>query len=282
MAAMIPDHDSAGNLFVIDESGNRPSGLRRREWWTWLFPLAGLLLFEWLANPVVAAIVGCLKFGLEDFRTATWLWNDPNRSRGEALRWCYLTSSLLKVAWSTVLVNVGLIALDGIWVVVLKGPIQNRLLLADVGIAGLVILVVGLVLGVIASCKAFRRVLRGRVRVWMDPTIHQARREQRWESVCHGRWNRFRSLCGTAILATSVWLGFLVFVFVFSRFQPPQQNGPAPPFFPLFGFLFFGWPAMYCLWLALRCWPRAATSPAECWGDEVSSGQKKGEERGQD
>lgn len=255
------------DVLDVDESVEHPAESTKREWWPWLFPVAGFLLFEWLANPVVATVVGCLKFGWQDFRTAVWLGNDPHRARGEALRWCYLAYSVYRVAWSTVLVFVALIALDGIWVVVLRGAQQNQLQFADCFISGLVLVVIGVILGVISTCKAFRRVIRGGVRVWMDPTIHQARREQRWDNVCHGRWNRFHVLCVASSLATASWLGFLGFTFLWGGVNP---NGNEPAWLPVFGILFFGWPAMYCLGLARRSWAQAASSPAECWDSNVS------------
>src|SRR5262245_50371075 len=69
----------------------------------WL-TMAGLLSVAWLvyeatAQPALAAVVFCLKFGWDDWRIAVWLWrSDPNRGRSHACFWAYVAAGLWRVA----------------------------------------------------------------------------------------------------------------------------------------------------------------------------------------
>src|SRR3954449_3340007 len=75
----------------------------RRPWrlpFTWL----GLVAVTWAVyelthSPALACVFICLKFGLEDFRTAAWLYrHDPSRWRREATFALYLAWGLWKAA----------------------------------------------------------------------------------------------------------------------------------------------------------------------------------------
>ncbi|MGI9427436.1 MAG: hypothetical protein ACR2NM_02180, partial [Bythopirellula sp.] len=50
-----------------------------------LLLLLAWLAFELTANATLSLVLACLKFGMNDFRTAAWLWQaDPHRSRARA------------------------------------------------------------------------------------------------------------------------------------------------------------------------------------------------------
>src|SRR5690348_12629896 len=76
--------------------------------WPMLF-LAGWLLYEFTAQPGLAALVACAKLGWGDVRTAVWLRRvDPDRTRGQTCFWAYLTYGLWKIAVMATLTMIAL------------------------------------------------------------------------------------------------------------------------------------------------------------------------------
>src|SRR5258707_379097 len=62
-------------------------------------PALGIPVYEVTAQPGRGPAVLWLKFGLNDARTAWWLWQiDGNRRRGGVCFWLYLASALWKIA----------------------------------------------------------------------------------------------------------------------------------------------------------------------------------------
>lgn len=63
------------------------SGRGLRLLWRYLPLIVGLIAFELTSNSMLGIVVGCLKFGWEDFFTAVWILRaDRNRTRGASLR----------------------------------------------------------------------------------------------------------------------------------------------------------------------------------------------------
>ncbi len=66
-----------------------------------------LAVFELFAHPLLAASVFCLKFAVNDFRTAHWLWwRDPNRWRARACGLLFVAVGF----WKAAVVNFGIFA----------------------------------------------------------------------------------------------------------------------------------------------------------------------------
>ena len=246
---MQPDNAS-DDLFLIDDPAADRPWFRVGDAVSWLFPLLGLLVFEWFADPCLGVVIACLKFGYSDLKTGWWLNGDPRGFRGTALSLCYYTRGLYVVAASAFLIVVA---------VVLCQPLVQQNPLANLNslLAGLVMWFLGLSLGTICGGVAFHHVAQRRIRVWMDPTIHQSRREKRWTSVCTGQRNQFRWLC---LAVTAVILSGLSVVMLGAASAGDWEG-------LLCGSLVLGIPAWWCLYGVWRSWPLAATSPEECWGE---------------
>src|SRR5262245_45921808 len=85
----------------FDEASATDDAPRRR---FSVFNLAALLALAWLvyeatAQPALGAVLACLKFGWDDWRTSIWLWRtDPNRGRARACLWAYFAAGLWRAA----------------------------------------------------------------------------------------------------------------------------------------------------------------------------------------
>lgn len=260
---MRQDGDSDDDVFRIDEA-ERPSWFAVGDAWSWLFPVLGLALFETFAHPAVAVAVACLKFGYADFRTALWLRGDPNPIRGGALAPCYLTRGLF--------VSAGWGLLFAFLLPVIASLFQNKNnnlgAALQEAIAGAALLMFSsTILGLIVAPIAVMRVVSSRLRVWMDPTIHVARRERRWTSVCHGRRNGFPKLCVGMLIPCLLWMAAMIAAGVAQFFAPRFANAPLAEKIGSFGiFLCMCVPALIGVSATLKARRQAARSAEECWG----------------
>ena len=67
--------------------------------------LVGLafLVFELTADPSLAVVLGCLKFGTADMRVARWLRRaDPDSVRGCACSWFYVVLAIMRIGFMAV------------------------------------------------------------------------------------------------------------------------------------------------------------------------------------
>lgn len=242
--------DIHDDLFQIEEPVHRRSWFPVGDAVSWLFPLLGLLVFEWFADPCLGVVIACLKFGYSDLKTGWWLNGDPCGFRGTAISLCYYTRGLYVVAASAMLI---------VFVVIVCEPLfkQNPLANLNSLLAGLVMWFSGLFLGTACGGVALHYTWQHKIRVWMDPTIHQARREKRWTFVCSGHHNQFRWLC--LAVMTVILSGMSVVVIGATAARDWEGL--------LCGSMVLGIPAWWCLSGVWRCWPLAATSPEECWGE---------------
>ena len=247
----MPPDNASDDLFLIDDpAANRPR-FRVGDAASWLFPPLGWLAFEWFADPAIGVVIACLKFGYSDLRTAMWLERgDPRGFRGQAVSLCYFARGLYVVAMMAFSILVVLLLWDRQFP---KNPLVNL----NSILAGVVIWLMSLVLGTAFGGIALHYVADKRLRIWMDPTIHQARRENRWNSVCCGRRNEFRRLR----LAVSVIVLTTMALVVFGGVMSGKWQGL------LGGFVVLGIPSVWCLWGVRRSWSLAARTPEECWGE---------------
>lgn len=248
---MLSNSDSADPIFRIDDDEGT-AWFSLGDAWSWLFPLLGFAVFESFANPGISVAVACLKFGYADFRTAWWLRSDrlPGRGKVHAPLYCArgcFVSALCSIAGA---ILIGLFE---------RAIIKNNPfgVFESLFLSTLLVAVLGFFVGTVAAGVGYARMLESRSLVWMDSTIHQARREKRWISVCHGHRNHFLRFCVGTMTLCSIWL-FGAAVMGVTVFNDPQQaNKPlwARVLPCLFVFLIAGSPAAAVLaagWKAMR------------------------------
>jgi hypothetical protein len=171
----------ADDLLLRAEDRHDPSPL-----WEKLFSLPVLLLlgfavFELTAQPGLGLAVLCLKFGLPDVQVARWLRSrDPQRARGRATFWLYVSLAGGKVAGAAfglclVLALVYAIADAG------KPPAQRQGNAPPPEVVGIsLVLVTAIGLTLLASLRAFWLAWWSRVRLWLGPEARRARRDGFW------------------------------------------------------------------------------------------------------
>jgi hypothetical protein len=209
--------------------------------WSGLALLAGLV-YELTAQAPLSVAPLCLKFGWADFRTASWLGRrDPRPERGRVHYWFFLAAGLLKTA------TLALVLLTGVGIVQAiveanAGPQPQPDVPVEL-IEALVTAYVGYAASFLATCRALRLACRFRVKVWLDPAWHGARREDRWPTaVADCRGNRAGLLILTALLV--FFVGFVLLPLVLAglilllQAFPPQQGVTWP--FVVFGVGLFG------------------------------------------
>lgn len=219
--------------------------------------LAGWLLYEFTAQPGLAALVACAKFGWAEFRTAFWLRRvDPDRPRGKTCFWSYLTYGLWKIA---VLATITMIIFGFLSVLFDPGP---RKPLANGGLSpvlggAMAAAAVGFGLSFPTTYIALWSAWRNGVRIWLGQAANRARKERFWPP-CHGRVN-VAPFVGFTLLVQTMWfivflaLGFAVII---------QPMGVA--------IIFFWIGTMLTMLVALlilgHVFSRVmARSPQECW-----------------
>jgi hypothetical protein len=226
--------------------------------------LAGWLLYEFTAQPGLAALVACAKFGWADVRTAFWPRRvDPDRRRGQTCFWCYLTFGLWKVA---VMASMTMIALGFLRSIVDRVPPQPA---AKNGVSpvltGALAAAMGFGLSFPTTYIALWSALRNKVRIWLGHAPTRARKERFWPPR-HGELNAAFFVAGTCLIMT-LYLTIALAVLLAPLLQPGG-----------FGLLFLllGTPAAIVILMILlfRLWGRMiARSPQECWvaeeGEEV-------------
>jgi hypothetical protein len=224
--------------------------------------LLGWLVYELTAMPALGAFVVCFKFGWNDFRTARWLRRvDPLRPRGRTCFWLYVAAGLWKIALTGTLVMFGVL----VWAVIGNAAPNNAPWL---GVAALqvffgawVATLLGFALSTLTTCIAVGRAWRHGVPLWLQPSVHKARKENVWPSH-YPHLKRHRNKAGrlikwalmVVVVAASVMipltverrLRFLTFVLVFLAVLPLAVS----------------------MFRAIRRHGLLAASPAACWGTE--------------
>jgi hypothetical protein len=244
------------------------AGTEQRHWfgrlhlsWPMLF-LAGWLLYEFTAQPGLAALVACAKFGWSDVRTSFWLRRvDPDRWRGQTCFWAYLTYGLWKVA---VMATLTMIVLGFLSVLVDPVPRQQQANNDFSPVLGgaLAAAAVGFGLSFPTTYIALWSARRNGVRVWLGRAPNRARKERFWPPH-HGGINA-APFVGFTCLVLTLWFIVFLSVCLAVMLQPGD-----------FGIVVFWMTTMLSLVFVLLGLFRTslqviARSPQECWGAEGS------------
>jgi hypothetical protein len=222
--------------------------------------LAGWLLYEFTAEPGLAALVACAKFGWADVRTAFWLRRvDPNRRRGQTCFWAYLTYGLWKVALLATVIMIVLGFIGSALDLARRRPGPNHDLAQAIG-GVLVAAAVGFGLSFPTTFIALWSARRNRVRIWLGEAPSRARKERFWPP-SHGALNAASFVYATCLVLT-FWLLIPAAMFLMAAIQPIGLD-----------MIVCGLMMMAALVLAILALFRSAMrsiadSPQECWGTE--------------
>jgi hypothetical protein len=218
---------------------------------------AGWLVYEFTAQPALAAAVACAKFGWADLRTACWLRRvDPDRLRGQTCFWCYLTYGLWKVA---VMATATMVSLSFLGVILERlpraagangwSPVLGGVLAA----AG-----VGFGLSFLTTYIALWSAMRNGVRIWLGHAPNRARLERFWPP-CHGRINAGPFVAFTTLILT-IWIIPLLLIGLVLLVRP---NGFWPLLIVMGMLVTIGGLVIGFIRVSDRLFAR---SPRDCWG----------------
>jgi hypothetical protein len=236
-----------GELFEIEPT---TSG---RQWhvpW-WLLLAVAILVTELTAHPAIGVAVFCLKFGLNDWRTAAWLCRvDPQPRRSHTIWWFLVGSGFLKIF---LISSVAFPVLAGWWSVIAKQDVWHEFLVAmTIGLCGMFF---SFVVNHIGLYLAARR----HVRVWVNRQLHQHRDRNVWPVRLAGT-NRLRDLLNgsafPAILAFIVGIACLIVFGIANAIRPAITSGIVAT---VSGLILLGH--------GLSVKRIVARTPLECWGD---------------
>lgn len=234
----------------------------------------GWILYEVSQSPGLAAMVMCLKFGFEDFRTAFWLGRrDPWRERGRATRSLYLASGMWKAAMTGIaMVFVILMVIPMVNVQggnanganpnqhAMKEILKNEdMLLGAFGVT-----LFGQMIACLACANAMRLARKHRIPLWLSGTVHIARHKEDWPPL-YGFHNRLIWLNATCFLFN--WLVFIPILAIFlTNFIRHGMQIPIPRGL-LFLIFFIGYLRRAILLANVHASLGIhAQHPAACWG----------------
>ena len=230
----------------------------------WLALLGiGWVLLELTADPVFVVIAACSKFGWNDVLTAFWLRRrDPNRRRGRTHFWFYVANGLWKVTIVAFGLSFVIIIISGV-----TGEIENDQVPKQF-VACMLLSTCTLFLSATATWIAVAKAWWGGVKVWVNSTVHRARRSRIWPPEVSGN-NHVNWLVVTAFIP-GVLIGIIALALVALVGIERAPNQPGPGFMlPMFGFL-IGVP-ITILWLQDRVLKIICVeSPLQCWSDTAS------------
>ncbi len=241
------DHVRPGEIFEIEPTS---SG---RHWhipW-WLLLAVAIAVTELTAHPAIGVSVFCLKFGLNDWRTAAWLCRtDPYPKRSHTIWWFLVGSGFLKIFLMS---SIAFPVLAGWWHVMTKQPVRHEVRMAmTIGLGGMFF---SFVLNHIGLMVASRR----HVRVWLNGKLHRFRDSNVWP-VLLSRPNRLRDILNgsalPAILAFTVGTIFLL-IFAMQKMIRPAMTSAAVVVVA----------SLILLGHAISVKRIMARTSEECWGD---------------
>jgi hypothetical protein len=222
--------------------------------------LAGWLLYEFTAQPGLAALIACAKFGWPDVRTALWLRRvDPDRRRGQTCYWCYLSFGMWKITMMSTVTMILLVIVNVIRVCALGRPGGDIIFSMFLGSISAAVIGVGFLC--LTTYVALWMARRNGIRIWMGDAPRRAQQERFWPP-WHGRINATLFVVTTALGATLCTLIglFIVLILTFAAAQPWSPYA-----------LFFAVLVPPALILAIRDASKSvvARSPQECWGADA-------------
>lgn len=249
--------------------GEGPPGRRWANTAVWLALVAGgVLIFELTANAALGAVVACAKFGWNDLLTARWLRRiDPNRRRGRVCFLVYVSSGLWKVAVAGTGLLFGLALVTAFTRAGPRQAVPNSVLNLSIG-AGLC-MVFGFGLSAVTMLPALGLAWWRRLKLWLDPAVHRARKENVWPSFYPSgvRQNRIQY----PVMTSLIWMHMFVCIgaLVSLSGRAPFQRGNTPaPFLVFVAFVFLG-PVSFLVFRDYLNKRLFAGTPAECWGTQV-------------
>ena len=236
-----------GDIFEIEPSS---SG---RHWhipW-WLLLAVAIFVTELTAHPAIGVTVFCLKFGLNDWRTAAWLCRtDPRPRRSHTIWWFLVGSGFLKIFLMS---SIAFPVLAGWWAVMTQQVVKHEVRVAmTIGLGGMLL---SFVINHIGLVLASRR----RVRVWLNGNLHRYREGNVWP-VLLSRPNRLRDILNgsalPAILAFTMGTIFLL-VFTMQKMLRPAMTSAVVVVVS----------SLILLGHAISVKRIVARTSEECWGD---------------
>jgi hypothetical protein len=254
------------------ENGASPTRHFNAVLWLLLILAIGWLIYEVTHSPAWAAMAMCLKFGLEDFRTAWWLRRtDPNRGRSRACCWLHIASGL----WQVAIIGVAMVIFTIALVYILQAKQGNAVGVLDLIEGAFVATVLGLILSTFATYIALMNAWRFDVRPWLNGAIHIARRKDEWPPL-YGHQNRILVLVISTVLVTFIVLVPICIAILTIAVRPAigranasmlQGAGALVSVFVLL-------PISGVVIRKLRQNRFFAEHPADCWGDEPLPSRK--------
>lgn len=239
--------------------------------------VAGWTLYELTTQPALAAVVVCLKFGWEDFRTAIWLRRvDPYRPRAKACFALYVASGLWKTAVTASIMLFAIVVVTAIAPERAGPRPQDREGDAPaMALGSMLAATIGYTLLAFATCRTLWLSLRYRIKLWLDGSVHRARRRSLWPP--SEMWEDSTNRALRVLLTALVVLGFPLLMSVIGSIMmyvaPPgavrQANGQGrEAFFAIIG-LVMPIAVSAVVFLGLRDFLSrrvVALTPWDCWG----------------
>ena len=170
-----------------------------------------LVVFEVTMDPSLAVIVGCSKFGWEPWRTAWWLRReDPDRARGRACGWLYLSWGLWRVSLVATVLMFALVQVISVLELVLGAPMKPRGKAPPVQfIAAALLSLGGALVSSLATVLGLASARKSGARIWVGPEAIAARKAGTWPPRGPARKaNRFGLLLFASIPFLVVFVGF--------------------------------------------------------------------------
>jgi hypothetical protein len=237
----------AGEIFEIEPTTGG------RQWhipW-WLLLAVGIVVAELTAHPAIGVAVFCLKFGLNDWRTAAWLCRvDPQPRRSHTIWWFLVGSGFLKIFLMS---SIAFPVMAGWWAAMTKQPVLHEVRVAmSIGLGGMLF---SFVVNHVGLFLASRR----HVRVWLNGRLHRFREANVWP-VLLSRPNRLRDILnGSALPAILAFTLGIIFLLVFG-----MQNAIRPAMTSAVVVIVS---SVILIGHAISVKRIVARTSEECWGD---------------
>jgi hypothetical protein len=182
--------------------------------------------------------------------------------RGKMELWIFIASGL----WRTAIA--AFIIMMVITVVSARMGVPAPDELTEAGLTALV----GFTVSAVTTMRALGLAVWSRRKLWLHPTIHEMRKEDRWPPIPltpanGGRFDTFgKNKAGTLIVFSVTAFSFLLLMLAFALLAAIMPVDARVVLVTLF--IFFGYPILI-LWLRdLQRRLLLAQSPEECWGME--------------
>jgi hypothetical protein len=238
---------------------------RRTSWVLPVLLMLAFLVYELTAQPALGVAVACVKFGWNDFCSALWLRRvDPEPRRGRACFWLYLAFGLLKTAITASLLMFAYSFAVGPQIQNAQRNAFRNLPPVEYVVAGATA-IGGFMLSGLTAWVALYKAWRGQIRLWLDSSVHQARRQNSWppRNTSAASPNQARTMVAIALITVCT---LFMLVLVPLLIVLGQANQPVAPACMVVGVI------VSCgIVLGLRQYLSRglAKSPSECWGTSV-------------